>query len=358
MSDLTLREYDGTNTLFELWDRFSRDALEMPYFQRTPRWNDKQVFAWGKAIIDNAIACLVLTYQIEPVSDSLVYLCDGRHRLWATDMFVNNSHRWGLTRDEALEALRRVRIALAHRHYASHKQAFVMFQNLQLSTPTTPMEYHRGLLTETSKGERLYNSVEEILDRHTAALQKPAKTVEQRHALIRDALAMFFQYESVYTGTSFWDVSQRKLSGSGGRKTPIEAIVAKYVQTVDDQELTQAIKRFEARVKDNTAYIGACLAEHGMTGAPVFATALRWLLHFMIYAQNKGLSRSKTIEKFVYKTIEFLKPYKALTSKFDITRPDGTLRNETLSVDDIRAMHNLSWAIGVPLDKADLSKAA
>lgn len=95
---------------------------------------------------------MITTYSL--TGEDVVYLLDGRQRMFATERYVENPRAYGsrLTSDQALDRLEKFTIGWEHKVFASHIEAMEYFKAISQGERLTALEYNIGVLAIKLRG--------------------------------------------------------------------------------------------------------------------------------------------------------------------------------------------------------------
>jgi len=322
--------------------------ISIPEFQRDYIWNKRKLKGWINTVISGRAIGVIVTYQIMGMGP--VFLADGLQRLTATMYFLNDPQAYGYKfgTDQAERICKAFDITQQHRHYETHNEAWIGFQNINRGTVLTPAEFHKGELVMDLCGKIVYSKIPDSVIIHQSPFMKShsfGRSQESR--LRRDAFALFLQYISKTDKMDFWNVSATQV----GRGISVESELVRFFNehgySPDDTE--KAIKQFSQFIGEQAAELRQILEEAGQKGKHMSPTVFRWLLHLTIWRRNTRKELS-LYQQFVMRFFEMFKDHKSISSRFP--KPGITpVEFCSLTLSSLRDLAQLCDGLDVPLHK-------
>ena len=322
-------------------------TLLIPEFQRSDSvWDEKKKKQWIYSIMNHEAIGVIVTYQLK--GSGPIFLADGLQRITATKEFMGNPHDFGLDfgREQAAAYCMAFSIPVQHRHYQTHKEAMYAFQNLNKGTALTPYEFHKGeLILDSAAGKVVHKTVPQAMDAIVTQYltgRKYNRNTQSR--LMRDDLALFYQYISGDNTLDFWRVGQLQENGQS-----VECLIRKHIDSnkLSSSRLTEMVQDFKRFLASEMAFIDSIVIETKQKGKAFSPAALRNVLHTAIWRRNAKVPRLH-YESYIRSLMEIWKPYSSFSAKVDLPNSDP-ICTSSLATDNLYQTRQLCDALDIPL---------
>lgn len=306
-------------TLNDMVNLLRRENLKIPKFQRDFCWAKSQVHDWIESVKDQKAIGVIVTYQLKGGGDT--YLADGLQRLTATKYFIDDPSHYGFefSTEQAIAYCESFDITVQHRIYNSHEEAMIAFRKLNSGTSLVRGEFFAGeIALIPDVGDIITKRIPDIIKKYESIItKKPTRGRSANDKLLRDCYAIFLQYISKTTSTSFWDSGT---SSTSSKKIPVEQELARFIkeEKIKTQRLNDYIDDFDRFIAGLVASVGQILEEVGGKGLAINNTVMRWYFHLSVWRKNSNRPyqpyRNLVCDIFKYQ----LDKYGEIRSKFSI----------------------------------------
>lgn len=331
-------------SLWMMIEDFRDHTLVIPPFQRGRVWPSLKIKDWGKSVINKQALGVLVTYQIN--GSGAKFLADGLQRMYATLDLLDSPQSFGLSydRQQMERFVRTFRITVQHRHYGSHTEAMVGFQNLNKGTSADPYEYYHGVMGLDPRGMEVVDHVGNILRSRESSLFD-VKNREREHKLMRDAYALFHQFISGTDRKSWAGIGSSQIASND---KPVEQVLTDYF---DEFNLTVSdirgwLSRFETFVNEHYAELEK-LVNFKAGCSPTLA---RYILHVDIWSHNTK-KKPAIYRDFVTKLFGHLSAYSVYPSRFVLPNTEP-LETISLQFGTMRTLTILSRALQVDWEES------
>ena len=335
-------------------DRFDKEQLKLPGFQRDFIWQEPKIFGWATSIRSRSAIGVIVTYQIVDSGGSVegfdfpIFLNDGRQRIGASFAILENPEAYGFASyEEAIAIMGAFSITVQHRQYKDHDEALKQFQALNQGTAATPADFYKGELTNQQNGMYIYKQVLVTLEELSMQIQRPWRATpgyETESKFNRDSLAQFYQYALPFKGTEFWSVAKRDVNTAQGKSSrSIEALVAAHIAGKSKSEIDDMVVKFKSFASQQVAMMRQILTSTRTEGIGVSGSMFRHLLHFTTWRKNNGLGVDFQ-EKYL--RVVFEKTPKLNTVMYLPDDENGP-RNVVLSLQNLRSVGKICDSYGI-----------
>lgn len=305
---------ESITSLFEIANQYKRGLLKKPVHQRDYVWTDDKKRGWISRIMNGLKPVgIILTYQLL-TGDPSKYLNDGFQRLQTTIELLDNPNKYGYSDKDVEFALLSCNMPIQHRHYKSHDEALIDFQQINLGTHLTPYEHCKGILTYMSNWETVDKMFERVF---IEMLQNGARVVaqkrdskrEQEHKMRRSNYALvlrFLRNDKVIARNEYKFVRVGQVTGADvANKKVIEWKLREFLETKTLDEIKSGIELFISHVERETALIETIWFEKlaKERGSGLSITFYRWLIEASIWRRNNNIPINLW-EKFVLEIIK------------------------------------------------------
>lgn len=315
MFDTAFALEPATNEIESMWsivESYRRNFYLKPPHQRERVWDQDKVLGWISRLQNRRSqpVGVIVTYQIDEGKPSPIYINDGFQRISATVEYLDNPSRFGDTPNEAEQITRACKMPRQHRIYATQDEALLDFQQLNLGTALTALEFCRGVLTYMPR----YLEWEVVLKDLHAILPAAESRVSSRrfklsreneHKNLRLNFAMLHRFlsgsaELIDYNVSAQQIKPREITG----KTVIEWQLRNILVSKDIADVQSALAKLSNLVDRETAlmeeiWFGQMKKQRGQGLSP---TLYRWLIDVAIWRRNAKIPQA-VWEDFVSKVL-------------------------------------------------------
>jgi hypothetical protein len=193
---------DTIRNLYDIVDQFRRGLLQKPPHQRAFIWPEDKRRDWVDRIRDSRKPVgVIVTYQVASDGHSPKLLNDGVQRISATLEYLQNPDKYGDDAETAEAYVRTAIMPVQHRVYDHHEDALVDFQQLNLGTHLTALEFCQGILTYMPRHHQWAPILEEIseivsFNSNRIVFERYKQNRARKHRNIRHDLALFHRFAS------------------------------------------------------------------------------------------------------------------------------------------------------------------
>lgn len=345
---------EKTGSLYELVSKFRRGLIIKPPHQREMVWTRETKEGWiNRLRAQLKPVGVILTYQIDNGEPSPIFLNDGYQRVSTTLEYLANPELYGDTPEMAETYTVACEMPQQHRHYVSHDGALFDFQQINLGTSLTPMEFCKGILTNIPNYQVIWEPILDDFHRTMAEQYKklerdrPSKNREVLHKYLRHNLLMITRFlsKSPQLDLKYGDnIARARISSSDTKNQDmvVEWQLRKVLENTPYEEIKDEINKLKRIIASETSLIEAIWYKQlkNPMGYGISITVYRWLLELSLWKRTTGASTDKWAE-FIP---DFLK-YCNGKSRFQIKNVHGELVPHTLRIGKLSSLLSVCRAL-------------
>lgn len=286
--------------LYNLVEKFRRDQIVKPHYQREYVWSQSKATGWINRIrSDRHPVGVIILYQIDNGQPSPVYVSDGVQRLSASLSYLLNADKYGDTEQSAREYLESCIMSVQFRHYTTHDEAWRDFQGINNGTILTTHERYKGLITNVPDYAKVWKP---ILERLRDGLQSNADRISVRrndsrhtmHKIYRDYWLLLIRWLSedgkVPDALTYNTVSDKHYR----RGQYVEAVLRELLNSTPPEEMrgeAERLVKYSQNVTSDIEYVWRELL-HRPVGEMITDSAHAWLNHAAVYKKRQGIANA------------------------------------------------------------------
>lgn len=342
--------HDYTASLYDLVMQYKRGKLMVPAFQRNYVWSSKKAARWMDTVRARQSTGVFVTYRLNDNSREK-FLSDGLQRITATIRAIDDPQSLGIgdNSETVAEWVQDYHVNIFEHTYNSHGDALRVFQNINLGTGLTSLEYFKGEFTESELGMLVWERIPAIIERATYSFVKQSRRQQRRtvSAFTRDCFGQFLQFISGNQYVSLWNV----FAAPDDDERPVETELMNYIRArkYTKHQLEQDIERFSKHIDDTCAVIRDAMAKASkQEGVACEAALARWCLHTSTFRKNT--EKERTAKQYNDLIAAMMKKMWSdsgkFSSRFMVRDSDGTTRILSLQSRQPSNLHEVCAALG------------
>lgn len=289
---------DASTSLLHLITQLRAGRLVVPLHQRrSDAWDKRKKGSLIRRIQEGRrMVGVIITYQIVN-GNGLTFLNDGLQRLIAVLEYFDHPELYGDTKERATVILESYMVTVQHRHYASHDEALVDFQEVNQGSSLTPYEFCHGVLVYMPNYELqwrdLFDELHRVMDvesKKLTAKQRGGRRKQQEHESRRHDLALLYRFATENRDlTRYWTARKQVNTNEVREHDVIEWRMREWCITAGIERSRQVMSLFIAHVQRETALIEDIWREQEPDINKGIAMALyRTLIDVSIWRRNVG----------------------------------------------------------------------
>jgi len=262
------------------------------------------------------------TYQIDLGNGkgSSFYLNDGRQRLTTIELLIADPSRYGRTQKEVSELLSTYKIPMQHRHYESHEEAALDFQDINMGTTVTPFDFYKANLVYAKNHKLFYPILEKLINNifecDSRITKAPSRDSDAGKKAIRDIYCLLHREMIEEYGIDskvYLKAASPTISQSPKADESIEYMLKKDLENKSISEIEEICNRLSTTIYNNCAIIESIIpqvakriSEYNSTNPQVYKREFiektlshvqwRFINLGMIYLRKKKISIDKITE--------------------------------------------------------------
>lgn len=310
METVKHKEKVGTKSLLELTRRFKGYSdfglpIKIPPHQRDYIWSKDKERSWIRSICEQNMAPnLIAVYFLDPIGD--LFVNDGRQRLTASSLFLDNPLEYGISKDDAISILSKIDIPIDQRQYKDNSEVMFHFMIMQQGTPVTAYEQCHGTLVYMPQYDIYYKSALEKIQKHVDSciviLTNGAMndTRNFRHKCQRDNLSLFLRFASQDDTFKDYESNSGLISINKILKNRyLEISLRQYFEETEREEIERVAFQFSRFLREITGLLKSTWENDLKRKGKIEETCSRFLLDVAIWARNRGLNIDKDYREFI-----------------------------------------------------------
>lgn len=253
---------DRVRDMWDIVDRFRRQVLLKPPHQRDRVWDKDKNRAWVQRIQGGRQPIgAIVTYQVvNHGTISPVFINDGYQRISATVEYLDTPEAFGSTPTQAEMYVRSCEMPVQHRHYTSHDDALVDFQQINMGTQLTPYEFHKGTLSYMPRWSQYEASIDRL---HTIIPMREGRIVddggrkrerEVLHKHLRNDYGLLLRFLDVELKTIDYPVGSDDLKPKNA-PSAVESKMRRVLESRTPEQIAAAVEKLERLVDRETALL-------------------------------------------------------------------------------------------------------
>ncbi len=347
----TMQKWGNSDrSILEMAMKLSEGRLLLPLHQRTAdAWNPSRKRNWVNRIrMGRPSVGVLITYQLYD-SDGASYLNDGLQRTSAVIEYLHDPAIYGDDLERAKSYCDQYEITVQHRHYSSHDEALVDFQEINLGTKLTPYEFCHGVLTYMPSYDALWRSWFD--DLHSTISNQSARILvrsrgdnrEGRQIAKRNDLALFYRFAiDDKTRRRYWSPKRRVDVVEVREKQVIEWLLRQHLESIGISKAREKLQTFCGLIERETALLETLWYASNQQGTGISNSLFRFLLDVAIWRRNSGIPY-KYFEEFSRLLIE------RSGGSGKLQHPDNPRRHFTCSMDGLNSLRTACDMLGYHL---------
>lgn len=335
--------HDTRITIWDLYNRYSKNKLILPDWQREFVWDKQREEGWyndlddmcfSKMDKDHDIPGVLMTFSVKG-EEGVKYLNDGGNRTLCTTRYIQHKLKDGVTRNIVEEAMSHVYVSLQEWEYTQANFAFLDFIRANQGVLGTPKEIGQGILATKLPDYKTYwksfflkleNAVNCRLHRMGCKLPNGASKRTAIHKNIRDNYGMFVRFVSKDKARSKYDsgVTGIRVEIQDNDLKPNQSVECKLVNAIKNMSFDEVEREFDKfcnfldcevalyqKVWNDIFKDG-----HSLSPSP---THLRWVFHLAIWRKNNGIQ----VDKYVQFLSNLISRTQGKTAVYDLPNKTG-----------------------------------
>lgn len=366
---------ESTVSITDLMKQYDDKKLYMPSWQRDGKsWDHHKHEGFHKRlseIIERQKLCpshcsnLETPFYLFTIKNSPKQqgLNDGGNRLSSIRRFLKDEAFSDIHKD-----LHLVKATVQEWEYDNEDEAYESYFRINNGTYFTPLELAKGILTNSlddweNDWKHIFDRFETNLNLQMSRLNCTINKKESRHTRDkhkRDNYSMIVRFLSEDDLPSKYDAHVSLFAAAKTMQETLKYCVEKRIVTLIKDNNISSIQ-FQKHINELISSIEQCVATYQTlweeakrpTCKKPSVIHFRWVIHFWIFACNKGIP-VKRREEFLSKLI--LKSF-GRTALYDTPLPDAQpLPLVTLGINDLSSLHRVCDRIGYNVDLLDIPR--